>query len=190
MARKNKMTKHPKPSKRSKLRLYALSGVVVVVALFAAWLFTSNSQSQAQQKSLSLNPPLSLASGIQGQAANLDLSQYAGQVVVVNFMAGWCASCWAEIPDFVEVYEDHKTQGLVMLGISLQTPPEQTLSMIEQMGISYPVFQDEDGKVALERFGLRAMPTTFVYNRKGELAKRLDGEVSGQMLLAAINDLL
>lgn len=130
------------------------------------------------------------AGGIQGSAEDLDLAAYAGSVVVVNFMAGWCVACWTEIPGFVELYSEHRPGGLVVLAISLQTPESQTEAMIEQLGISYPVYQDELGMVAVERFGLRAMPTTVIYDRQGREVQRFNGEVSAPALRRVVEALL
>jgi peroxiredoxin len=175
-------------------RVHVLSGLVALV-LGTLFLVSISRPLKAQAVGREASLPSktttnSLASGIQGDAFNFDVTSYAGQVVVVNFMAGWCISCWSEIPEFVEVYESHKADGLVMFGISLQTPQEQTLAMIKQMDISYPVFQDEEGKVALFSFDLRAMPTTFIYDRNGDLVQRLEGKVSGSTLRQIIEGLL
>ena len=124
---------------------------------------------------------------VQGDAAAL--SDNSDGVVVVNFMAGWCRPCWKEIPGFVEVYEDLKAQGLTMVGISLQTPRDQTQTMIDQLGITYPVYEDVTGQVARDRFRLRSMPTTFVF-KEGKEVERLEGEVTAQQLRDAVEALL
>lgn len=124
---------------------------------------------------------------VQGDAAAL--SDNPDGVVVVNFMAGWCRPCWGEIPGFVEVYEDFKVQGLTMVGISLQTPRDQTQIMIDQLGITYLVYEDATGQVALDRFRLRSMPTTFIF-KEGREVERLDGEVTAQQLRDAVEGLL
>lgn len=128
-------------------------------------------------------------SSVQGDAAALDLADASNGVVVVNFMAGWCRPCWGEIPGFVEVYEDFKAQGLTVIGISLQTPRDQTQTMIDQLGITYPVYEDATGQVALDRFRLRSMPTTFIF-KEGREVERLDGEVTARQLRDAVEGLL
>jgi peroxiredoxin len=177
-----------KPAKRSK-HWYGLAGLAVVVGIVVTAMMAQNQGAPPSTLSAS-SAAASSSARIQGNAEALELSAYAGKVVVVNFMAGWCQPCWAEIPGFVEVYETYKDQGLVMIGVSLQTPPEQTEAMITQLGISYPVYQDEQGQVAQQRYGLRAMPTTFVFDRQGQQVRRLEGEVSASVLRDILKELL
>ncbi len=171
---------------------YFLIGLALLALASAAiWVFA---QGQAGQSVIDTdnvaNASTPLPTGIQGDATTLDLAAYAGKVVVVNFMAGWCPTCWAEVSDFVEVYRELSGEGLVIIGVSLQTPVSQTGAMISQLDIPYPVFMDKSGNVALNRFKLRAMPSTFVFDRQGKQVRRLDGAVKGRTLRSIVRDLL
>lgn len=184
MGRKNKDRKTRTANSRSRVRLYAVGAAAVVVVALVAVALVQN-LSGSHRTSAAALPVV----GIQGDVTSLDLASYSDQVVVVNYMAGWCQPCWAEIPGFVEVYRDLKDKGLAMVGISLQTSRQQTETMISQLGIPYPVFEDTTGAAAASRFQLRGMPTTFIF-QNGELLYRLDGEVSGKTLRTYVEDLL
>jgi thiol-disulfide isomerase/thioredoxin len=188
MSRKNN-AKGRQSGKRGWQRYYTAAGIALITTIAVVTFVAA----QKQDAPSTLGPVSAngspLASGVQGDADTLDLSAFANDVVVVNFMAGWCQPCWAEIPGFVQVYEEHKDRGLVVIAISLQTPLDQTQAMIEQLGISYPVYQDESGEVALQRFKLRTMPTTFIF-KGGREVERLDGEVTEAQLRAALKELL
>lgn len=191
---KNKRT-NGRSGRASRSRLPLIAGafavVLVAVAGVVMWARSSNEATTlASTAAATAAANAAPVGGIQGDAAALDLVGYAGKVVVVNFMAGWCTSCWAEIPDFEALYRERQDDGLVVLGISLQTPEEQTRAMIEQLGISYSVFQDELGTVALQRFGLRSMPTTLVFDRQGRQVQRFDGPILGHVLRSAVAKLL
>ena len=181
------MAKSNKSNNKTKRPLIFIFGVATLIAIITAIIISKN---QKPQLKTSFNTDTTQISGIQGNAETLDLADYADKIIVVNYMAGWCNSCWAEIPDFVDVYEKNKSNDLIIVGISLQTPNEQTLTMINEMGISYPVYQDETGKVAQERFNLRSMPSTFIFNKDGKLIKKLEGEVSAKKLLENLKGLL
>jgi thiol-disulfide isomerase/thioredoxin len=177
------------PSEKQKsARVYTLAGVVVaVIAAVALVIAQSNGRSSAAE---GRSDKGMVAAGIVGNAESLDIAaRYPGKVVVVNYMAGWCQPCWGEIPGFIQVYEEYKAKGLVMVAISLQTPREQTQAMIEQLDIPYPVYEDLEGSVALNRFRLRTMPTTFVF-KDGQPLYRLDGEVSAQVLRGYVENAL
>src|SRR5687767_204489 len=49
------------------------------------------------------------------------LSQYKGQVVLLNFWATWCKPCRVEIPSLIALYRDYKDQGFVVLGVSVDS---------------------------------------------------------------------
>ena len=162
---------------------YGVLAALLVTGAAAALVFAKQTD-----EATTLTAMVSGLSSVQGDAA-LDLADASNGVVVVNFMAGWCRPCWGEIPGFVEVYEDFKVQGLTMVGISLQTPRDQTQTMIDQLGITYPVYEDVTGQVARGRFRLRSMPTTFIF-KEGREVERLNGEVTAQQLRAAVEGLL
>jgi thiol-disulfide isomerase/thioredoxin len=172
-------------------RLYALAGVVVaIIAAVALLIAQSNGGSSAAEGRSDTGSATTVAAGIVGNAEDLDIAaSYPGKVVVVNYMAGWCQPCWGEIPGFIQVYEEYKARGLTMVGISLQTSREQTQAMIEQLDIPYPVYEDLEGSVAMNRFRLKTMPTTFVF-KDGQPLYRLDGEVSAQVLRSYVEDAL
>lgn len=130
------------------------------------------------------------ASGIQSEASTFDPAQYRGKVLVVNFMAEWCTGCWAELPGFVRLYREYKGRGLAVVGISVQSSREGTLKLIKQFGISYPIYLDSEGRLAVERYRLTGMPSTFIYDKSGRLVKSLRGEVPEQVLRAIVEGLL
>jgi thiol-disulfide isomerase/thioredoxin len=178
-------------SARKPSRLYSITGsVVVAVAVVALAIGQLSGGNTVEAQSAPASGVAGEAAGIVGDAASLDVAaSYPGKVVVVNYMAGWCQSCWGEIPGFIDVYEEYKGRGVVMIGISLQTPREQTQTMIDRLGIPYPVYQDLEGNVALNRFRLKTMPTTLIF-KDGQLTYRLDGEVSAQVLRSYVEDAL
>ncbi len=119
----------------------------------------------------------------------LALSDYSGKVVVVNFWATWCPPCRAEIPDFVEVYNDLKDKGLVVVGITLDDAPEKIRAVMVDKKITYPVVVAD--QAALSRYGgINAVPTTFIVDRKGNLVSRQVGAMDKKMLEELVKKLL
>jgi peroxiredoxin len=95
------------------------------------------------------------------------LKNLRGKVVLVNFWATWCPPCRKEIPDLDALYKRFEGQGLVILGISDDTPTK-VRTFARQKKIAYPVLLDPGSKVK-KLFSVEGIPMSFVYDRNGKL---------------------
>lgn len=129
------------------------------------------------------------ASVRQLDGAPLNVAAYRGKIVVVNFLAAWCAPCWDELGGFERVSQEYRAQGVQVVGIGVQSTPADVRRMIDQLGLTFPVGLDEDGQTA-QVFGLAAMPTTVFLDREGRLVKSVPGELSEARLRAHLRELL
>lgn len=108
----------------------------------------------------------------------VELAKLKGSVVVVNFWATWCGPCRKEIPGFIEVYEQYKSKGLEIVGISLDRQGWEVVKpYIEQKKVTYPVVMGDDALT--EAYGgISAIPTTFIVDKTGNIVKRHVGYMS------------
>ncbi|MGI9303102.1 MAG: TlpA family protein disulfide reductase [Gammaproteobacteria bacterium] len=97
---------------------------------------------------------------------NMRLSEYRGQVVMINFWATWCGPCRQEIPVLNELHFNYKPLGFVMLGVNLDEKPGKALHMAQEMGMAYPVLFDQQKDVS-RLYEIDAMPTTVLIDRDG-----------------------
>lgn len=117
------------------------------------------------------------SSGLTGQTApdfvlksatgeNLRLSEYRGDVVMINFWATWCGPCRQEMPLLDELYGRYQRVGFNLLGVNIDDDPRRAMAMVNELGISFPVLFDEDKKVS-KLYEVETMPLTILLDREG-----------------------
>jgi thiol-disulfide isomerase/thioredoxin len=101
------------------------------------------------------------------------LGDWAGQVLLVNFWAGWCGPCQYEIPDLAAFQANHAGQGLQVLGIGVDRP-RRLANVARSLEINYPVLMagEGPGSKLMADWGNRAgtLPYTVVFDKDGCVA--------------------
>lgn len=96
------------------------------------------------------------------------LSDFRGQVVLLNFWATWCGPCEAEMPAIEDRYTTFKNQGLVVLGINQDEAAETVQPFVDRLGLTFTIVLDP-GAVVGELYRARGLPTTFIVDRDGQI---------------------
>ena len=128
-----------------------------------------------------LAPDFALESRVVGEVVRL--SDYRGQVVVLNFWASWCGPCRQEMPEFEAAYRAAEAGGLTILAVnelSLDSRRDAE-RFIEEFELTFPVAYDATGAVA-ERYRVRGLPSTFFIDRAGVVRAATLGPVFGGLL--------
>jgi len=118
-----------------------------------------------------------------------DLASYKGKVVVVDFWATWCAPCVHGIPDLMALQEKYGKQGFQILGFSVDRNKADVESFVAEKKINYPIVI-VDQAVAEAWGGVNAIPTTFILNKDGYIAKDFVGLTPAEELEATFTPLL
>ena len=113
----------------------------------------------------------------------------AGDVLVVNVWASWCAPCRSEAPSLERLSKEFADQGVSFIGLNTRDSDTSARRFVERFGISYPNVVDRDGVLQLgfrDSLPPRAIPSTLVIDRSGRVAARVLGAVSESSLRGVI----
>jgi peroxiredoxin len=127
------------------------------------------------------------SSGLAGQPApdfalksssgeNLRLSEYRGDVVMINFWATWCGPCRQEMPLLDELYSRYQRVGFNLLGVNIDDDSGRAMDMINELGVSFPVLFDATKEVS-RLYQVDAMPVRQCPPRAPGLQAGLRAEI-------------
>jgi thiol-disulfide isomerase/thioredoxin len=119
------------------------------------------------------------------------LSDYKGQVILLDFWATWCAPCRIEIPGFIELYDKYGPQGFVVIGFDVDDPVPAIQSFAAELKMNYPVLVGADRDDVKDAYGPPiGYPTSFVIDREGRICASHTGfvpkETFEQQILALL----
>ena len=98
--------------------------------------------------------------------AERSLSESSGKLVLLNFWATWCPPCREEMPSMQTLYDEIGTDEFEIIAVNVLETRETAAQFVDEMGFTYPVLLDRNGRVML-RYGVRAYPTTYLIDAEG-----------------------
>ncbi len=154
----------------SGLRVSAKIGLVIAILSLALIAKPVNdgmnrSKQEKNKRMRGVAAPLFETSDISGNPQRL--ADYKGRVVLVNIWATWCAPCRAEMPALNRLYQEHKNQGFVVLGMSDESSVTQK-KFLKEVNVTYPLLT-LDGDVPSFYRDIARYPEMFLIDRAGRL---------------------
>lgn len=110
-------------------------------------------------------PTFSLASS---SGSEVNLAQYKGEVVMINFWASWCGPCRQEMPLLEGIYKKYSRMGFTLLGVNVEPDSQAANEWLKQTPVSFPILYDKDSKVS-KLYDVAGMPSTVLIDRSGRL---------------------
>ena len=102
------------------------------------------------------------------EGKDISLSQYQGQVVMINFWASWCGPCRQEMPVLDKLYTKYKPMGFTMLGVNVEPDSKAAIDWLKETPVSFPILFDKDSKVS-KLYEVAGMPSTVIIDRAGKV---------------------
>lgn len=115
-----------------------------------------------------------------GTGRTVDISEFKGKPVIINFWATWCGPCWEEHPLLV-ANARMLQPNVQFLGVVFQDEETKILNFLEQRGSGYPTLVDDKGKTAIA-YGVGGVPETFFLDSSGVIVSKHNGPLSAGSL--------
>ena len=113
--------------------------------------------------------------------STVDLRDYRGRPVILNFWATWCPPCRQEMPDLVRLYQAHKDEGLVILEINEAESEDAVRAFVQELPLPMPILLDSRGEV-LDVYKSQSLPTSIFIDRQGVIRVRWLGYMNADLM--------
>jgi cytochrome c biogenesis protein CcmG/thiol:disulfide interchange protein DsbE len=159
-----------------------LLAVVLVAAVVAGALAATASGQPGQRRPPTPAKSFTL-SELGHPGGHVALAAFAGQPVVLNFFASWCAPCKRETPLLARFYATHHSR-VAIIGIDANDQTTAALKFVRAEKVGYPVGVDPFPASTATSYGVLALPQTFFLNARHQIVRHIAGDVTARELSA------
>ena len=190
-----KTTGKKNASQKTNLLPIILAGLGIIT-LIAVGLILSSNQGEAVENigaltfpPVEVNQPAPELTLFDLDGNEVSLTDFQGEVILVNNWATWCPPCREEMPEFKAYYDKYKDQGFQVVAIEAGEPEAEVRNFVEQAGLDFVILLDPENK-SLITFQHNSLPNSFVIDRKGNLRLAWLGAINGPTLEKYVTPLL
>lgn len=119
----------------------------------------------------------------------VSLSDFEGQVVLVNNWATWCPPCRQEMPEFQAYYEMYKREGFQIIAVEAGQPETEVRAFVEEQDLDFIILLDPKNQ-SLTTFQTNTLPNSWVIDKKGHLRMAWIGAINLPTLEKYVTPLL
>lgn len=158
-----------KKRKRLYFRIAVLGGIGILLGYVFYYNFIQKGDTLVVEGDIAPNFQLET---LDGETVQLD--DYRGQGVFLNFWGTFCPPCEEEMPYMENQYHEFKDEGVEILAVNVGESDLVVDRFVSRHNLTFPVPMDQN-KAVLDRYGIGPLPTTFLINKDGEVIDILTG---------------
>jgi cytochrome c biogenesis protein CcdA/peroxiredoxin len=117
------------------------------------------------------------------------LSDFHGQVVVLNFWATWCGPCRIEMPEFEAVFNEYQDRGLQIVAVNNAETVDAVQGFREELGLTFTIAMDERADIQ-DQYNIFSYPSTYILDRDGTILVRWFGIMTAAQIHDLVSDAL
>ena len=125
---------------------------------------------------------------LQGLDSPVNLQQYRGRVVYLDFWASWCAPCRQEAPVIEQLWPEYRERGYLFVGVNILDGKESARDFIDEFQLTFPSVYDDRGEVYLD-YGVVGLPEAFFLRAGLEVATKYVGALDEESLRTQLDRL-
>jgi peroxiredoxin len=165
----------------SRLKIFRLLPFLIIVLVAVLFLLRQKNPSQLSPpkmdiKALDIRADMIwdfTLPNLSGESVHL--SDFKGNVILMNFFGTWCPPCREEMPSLEKAFQTNEDKGFVVLGIAGDKEKTTVESFVQTYKLTFPVLLDPENQVFRQYF-VRGIPVTYLLDRQGQIATMYRGE--------------
>jgi len=114
---------------------------------------------------------------VQDSDHQVSLNQFRGQIVILNFWATWCPPCDQELPSLMDMQNQMRARGVVVVGVSIDVDGDAYHRYLKQRNVNFVTVRDPEQKVA-GMYGTSGWPESYIIDRQGVLRRKIVGPIN------------